>query len=61
MQSPDKAQSPAAASKCLTTISSPLAFPVRTLKPVVGASRQIFPGSRIFNQFFREPDFLTGD
>jgi hypothetical protein len=49
-----------AASKCLTTISSPLAFPVRTLKPgVVGAPRQVFPaagfltnfsGSRIFDR-----------
>jgi hypothetical protein len=51
---------PAAASKCLTTISAPLAFPVRTLKPgVVGAPRQVFPaagfltnfsGSRIFDR-----------
>jgi hypothetical protein len=41
------------------TLRPLLAFPVRTLKPIVGA--QEFPGSRKFDRFFRERGFLTGD
>jgi hypothetical protein len=36
-----------------------LAFPVRTLKPMVG-TRQFFPAAGFLTKFFRQLGFLTG-